>query len=298
MFDMLEAMRSAGLEVKHLNLDGEIHRVPTVSKPNSLNGWYTAINNELIVFGDWESNTKTVLSSRATPYSPEIQFKITREIELKKQEIRRKQHNAAIDAQQIYKQSLKVDKHPYLDAKGLVPYPNILCSAGKLAIPVFELSKEQARIGNLQLIDYKGHKRFLPGGRIKGFCYSYGLSNVDSCRAIYVCEGVATALSLHMNNRNIAVAAALTANNLDSVTKTIVSLFPSTQVIIAGDDDWLTEQKTGKNPGKHAAIEAAMKYNVNVSFPPFDASDKKLGLTDWNDYYLTVSGSREHVRTD
>lgn len=288
MFDMLEAIKSAGLVVKHLNLDGEIHRVPTLSKPNSLNGWYTAINNELIVFGDWESNTKTVLSSRATPYSPEAQFQITREIELRNQETKIKQNNAAIKARRIYKRSVEVHRHPYLEAKGLIPYPNILCSEGKLAIPVFELSREQATIGNLQLIDWKGRKRFLPGGKIKGLCYSYGLNNVDSCNAIYVCEGVATALSLHMNNRNIAVAAALTANNLDTVTKTIVSLFPSTQVIIAGDDDWLTEKKTGKNPGRLAANKAAEKYDVNVSFPPFSATEREQGMTDWNDYFLSL----------
>ncbi|MGR5176886.1 toprim domain-containing protein [Vibrio mediterranei] len=290
MKEFLDVMLSAGLIVKNFRSDGKIHRVPTVTKPKKRNGWYTVFANEILIFGDWESGTKTVLSAGKHGYCPEKQHWISTVIEQQKVELAKKQREAEVLANHIFRKGVPVLAHPYLDKKGLPPYPNIVVSTGRLVIPMFDLSLARPKIVNLQLIDAYGNKRFLPGGKTKGLCYSYGLTDASTCTAVYICEGVATALTLHKNSQNVAVAAALTANNLETVTGRISRRFPSANLIIAGDDDWLTEQKTGRNPGKIAANRTANKYKAMVSFPPFTLPEKEEGLTDWNDYFMKAGG--------
>ena len=55
IYSQTQAANEFGLIVEHVVQDEELHRVPTISKPKSNNGWYIAFN-ELLVMGDWQSN--------------------------------------------------------------------------------------------------------------------------------------------------------------------------------------------------------------------------------------------------
>lgn len=64
----------------------------------------------------------------------------------------------------------------------------------------------------------------------------------------------------------------MNAGNLLSVAKAVVKKWPNSEIVIAGDDDWLTENDIGFNPGKTKATEAANAIGAKVSFPPLHTS--------------------------
>jgi putative DNA primase/helicase len=105
---------------------------------------------------------------------------------------------------------------------------------------------------------------------------------------VFLCEGYATAASVYQMTQQ-PVLAAMNAHNLLPVAKLALRKWPGIEIVIAGDDDYLTEQSTGINPGKAKAYEAANLLGVKVSFPPFSPEHKKAGLTDWNDYYIAAN---------
>ncbi|MCY1441783.1 DNA primase TraC [compost metagenome] len=128
---------------------------------------------------------------------------------------------------------------------------------------------------NLQCIRPDGRKRFLPGGKVKG-CYS-SLGHIVAGEPLYICEGWATGATLFEETGD-AVACAMTASNLPIVGEHLHHRYPDAVLIIAGDDDRLTEG----NPGRTAATKAAAALGFGVMFPPFPA-DAPLALSDFND---------------
>ena len=75
-----------------------------------------------------------------------------------------------------------------------------------------------------------------------------------------------------------AVACAMNAGNLLDVGRQLQRHYPSSPLIIAGDDDRQTEG----NPGRTAANKAAAVLGCGVVMPPFP-SDAPLALSDFND---------------
>jgi len=128
---------------------------------------------------------------------------------------------------------------------------------------------------NLQRIKADGSKHFLFGGMVKG-CYS-SLGVITPGAPLYVCEGWATAATIHAET-GAAVAAAMNAGNLLAVGQRLQRQHSDAVPIVAGDDDRQTEG----NPGKTAATKAAATLGCGLVLPPWSGAEP-LTLSDFND---------------
>lgn len=278
----LQLLNENGLFVNVIIEDSEIHRVPTINKPKSLNGWYVAYPN-VLVFGDWQTGMRTSISRKCD--RPKINTKeVLAQISARNFYKEWKQEQAKRRAQLLYSQGSELK---YCDmSQGYLLYKQIRCCRSvrklndMLIVPLIDL--ETNEICNLQQIASDGQKRFLAGGKVKGLCHPIGDSNSE---LLVICEGFATATSLIACNNNWWVLAAMNANNLMPIARKVKSLFPEKAIYIAADDDYLTEKKTGVNVGLEKAREAAYEVAASLLVPPFTEQQKEAGLTDWNDYY-------------
>lgn len=141
-----------------------------------------------------------------------------------------------------------------------------------LLVPVRDTS---GTVHSLQTITAAGEKRFMAGGRVHGCYHSVGRPAV----AIVVCEGMATAHSVHAAT-GLAVAAAFSASNLAPVAQALRRKFPALPIVLAADDDHCTEG----NPGLTAARAAALAVGGLVSIPSFPAGRPRKA-TDFNDLF-------------
>lgn len=170
----------------------------------------------------------------------------------RKAETKAKQDAAAKQAQALWKAAISADPaHGYLAAKGLAPF-GIRQSGAALLVPMFDPA---FRIWNLQRIAPDGGKRFLPGGRIDGLFWPHVMHLADgrpSPGPLVIGEGFATVAAIH-EATGYAVAAAMSARNLEPVAKAMRGLFPVRQIIIAADDDCHLAENIGLGFATRAA---------------------------------------------
>jgi putative DNA primase/helicase len=290
---MLNAAVNFGLLVDYLTIDSEVHRVPTTEKPKGKNGWYQAFSDtQVILLGDWQTGNTVTWRPDNAPQIQTNQHEINKKVRAREAEREKLQLKAAHEANEFYKNAKVANTaHPYLIKKGIKPCKLLKSFSNKIIVPLVDLSTTPSRLLNVQKIAGNGEKRFLPNGRVNGLCCPVNNSNLSSnenkselLKTIYVTEGYATAVSINTST-NCPALAAMNANNLLAISSIAKRKWPNSELIIAGDDDWLTEQKTGTNIGKVKAIEAAKQVGAKVSFPPFSQEQKERGLTDWNDYF-------------
>jgi putative DNA primase/helicase len=251
--------------------DGEIHRVPSSLNKKDKAGWYVvaALDNGLIFanYGDWRIGEKSKWSSRLeSTYSAEDRFALEKHQAKVKAERKRVHAEAAQDARSMWSDAFPgADNHPYLALKQIQAHGTKIAGDDRLIVPVYI----DGEISSLQYIDAKGRKLFYPGGKTRGGYYL-----IPGAEPAVVCEGFATAATIHEATRK-AVYCAFTASNLEKVVAVVKSNHQ--RIIIAGDDDkW-----TPGNPGRTAADAAARKHGCGVLFPTF--SDESTKPTDFND---------------
>ncbi|MDY0037964.1 MAG: AAA family ATPase [Zoogloea oleivorans] len=166
--------------------------------------------------------------------------------------------------------------HPYLAKKEVNADPGIRWhpQTGDLLIP---LRMGQDILG-VQRISADGTKKVNHGGRMSGCCHI-----IQGERdTVYVCEGYATAMTVHIATGK-TVAMAVSAGNLASVGEKVAALYPTSRLVFAADND----QGGNKNPGVDAATKAVTKIGRGqVIAPPFPDGEKG----DWNDYALIHGG--------
>lgn len=265
--------------------DGTIHRfhVPG-DKSGTLNGWYTLFADGIAsgAFGSWKAGGTNTWSSREPHNNHEaeqVRQRIEQARRQREDEQRKRQLKAANVAQRWWRDARRADPdHPYLIAKCVRPH-GLRQRGDELLIPLYS----SGVLVNLQRITTNGNKRFLFGGRIKG-AYS-PLGRITPGRPLCICEGWATGATLHESG--YTVACAMNAGNLKPVALALRADYPDTEIIIAGDDDRLTEG----NPGRAAANAAAAVCGGLVTFPEWPA-DAPLDLSDFNDL---AAWSRHHA---
>jgi putative DNA primase/helicase len=103
---------------------------------------------------------------------------------------------------------------------------------------------------------------------------------------LLICEGFSTGSSLYMNTK-FPVTVAFSANNLVLVAKAIRRQYPKAEILICGDNDHATEG----NPGKQAAIKAAIACGGSWNIPDFTGLSHTPEDTDFNDIYLLQRAS-------
>lgn len=257
--------------------DGLIHRfhIPG-DKPGTLAGWYVLYLDGIAsgAFGSWKVGGSRTWNSRQPANHHEAE-QVHQRIEQARHQRelaqRQRQQAAAIYAERVWRGSSSPDAdYPYLFAKGIQPH-NTRQSGDPLLVPLY-LGDQ---LVNLQRIYPDGSKRFLSGGLVKGACAHLGI--ITSDEALYLCEGWATGATIHEHTGD-AVACAMNAGNLLEVGLRLQRQHPDAVLIVAGDDDRLTEG----NPGRTAANIAANALGCGLIFPPWSGAEP-LELSDFND---------------
>jgi putative DNA primase/helicase len=163
-------------------------------------------------------------------------------------------------------------------------------SVGALVVPMHDTN---GNVCGIQFIFPAGHERtgkeFWPTGMAMGGSFGY-IGHLRRNGVLLLTEGFATAASLAAATGQ-AVAYAFSANNLGKAAKEIRGKYKQLRILICADDDYLTEAKTGTNPGVSAAQLAASAIEladwIKPDFTGADGTDLRNGkkLTDFNDLY-------------
>ena len=134
----------------------------------------------------------------------------------------------------------------------------------------------QGQTQSLQTISPNGEKRFLRGGKMSGGLF---IVRGKDHGPLLICEGLATALSLH-EATGATVLVAFNCGNLKAVAGMARKNYPERQITICGDDDHATQG----NPGQENARAAAIAVGGKFVLPEFG---EKGGWTDFNDLHQT-----------
>lgn len=272
-----QAITAAGLEAPDHIEPGRVIKFPGHQKSGSNKAAWCFMFDDLRggVFGDYSTNMEsTWQASNSAPYTlAERQAHLAN---IKAVQAQREadtlatQQQASETALQRFNEAAPCTQHAYSTMKGVQCYGVRIDAAGALLIPMRDTA---GKLHSLQTITTDGDKRFHSGGRIKGCYHAIG----RPAGRIIVCEGYATGASLHEATGE-AVAVAFNAGGLEAVALALRAKYPALQIVLAADDDHLTDG----NPGLSKATAAAQAVGGLVAVPQFPAGrgDKD---TDFND---------------
>lgn len=266
--EQIKAALNFGLLVNTIECDGQLHRVSTQLKPKDKNGWYIAFNESpTLVMGDWQTGITETWKPNGHKQSRNERLEIKQAIKAA-EAVRAKNHAiSAQNARNIYSHAKPITEHQYLTQKGIKAPSAIRCTDNLLIIPLVDYNLAKPELINVQTINGQGFKKFTKGGRVTGLCCPIELPNNETLTRLYIAEGFSTAVSVHQIT-GYPVLAAMNANNLTPIAKIARQRWPDVEIIITGDDDYLTERKTGINTGKDKAINAASMIRAKTAFPP------------------------------
>ena len=255
--------------------DGKLKRFKWLSKKQD--GWFIGFINQkqnggtfiCAVMGSFASADEKI------EYKPDKLSHIDRVVAQERYKEARKTLDE--EAERKYQEAIKItDRYlmkgdwnkptEYTKRKGLDGLYGAVSIGDSLIIPCRDID------GNLhggQKIFANGDKRFVPGTKKKGNFFAIGPLDDRT----YLCEGYATAVSVHMaTGRSVVVA--FDANNMVNVAAILSRR--NVDLIICGDDDRFKEV----NAGREAATKAAEASLAPISYPVFESKEKG---TDWND---------------
>ena len=155
-----------------------------------------------------------------------------------------------------------------------------------LLIPIHN-SKEQ--LVSLQFISPNGKKKFKAGGKVKGCFSTIGILE----GIVFICEGYATAATIHQATGFTAIVA-FNANNLEPVVRTIKSLnIKNLKIIVAADNDYKNKINTGLEKGMECVKlhdVALIHPNCVIDKPHSDFNDLGIymGYGQLSDYLYDV----------
>lgn len=301
---MARRMELDGLGLQEIVPDGTMHRFPLPGeRGGKRSGWYVAYADGVAcgVWGSW----KTGLSEKITGLDEDLATNAPARIV---SELERTMLRQRIESMQAQREAERLAKarearewsertyaaaheagpeNAYLRRKGLTAAPGGARedSGGALLIPLYDSTGSMTGV---QRIAPDGTKRF-PLGFAKKGCFAW----LDGAQeTVLICEGYATACSLHAAT-GYAVVAALDAGNLPEVAPVIKQVLPQARIIICADNDqWTQKQGRPWNPGMEYARRAAIAVGGSVISPSF--RDLAGNPTDFND--LQVREGLDEVR--
>lgn len=273
------AIAAAGLTPPDtINADGKLHRFSSNGKPRDDSGYYTLHLDGIAAgfFGCWRAGFSQNWCAKAEGTLTQAERDVHKgriaamQVQREAEQVQRQQH--ARDAVAVILDGASPARtHEYLTAKGIKPH-GVKCDGVRLLIPMRDTA---GTVHSLQTIAPDGDKRFHYGGAITGNYFSIGKPD----GLVIVCEGFATGASIRESTGH-AVAVAFNAGNLQPVAVALHAKYPALKIIIAADDDYLTEG----NPGLTKARAAAQAVAGLVAVPDF-GSDRPGKATDFNDLH-------------
>lgn len=204
-----------------------------------------------------------------------------------KAEFDRKRALAAERAKSMWElaHDIEGDDHAYLKRKGVLAFGLRIgkWTKGQDALLV-PLRNIDGQLVSLQAIfandnpELGRDRDYLPGGQKRGSFHLVGSKPTGANAVIVVCEGYATAASIHQAT-GLSVVVAFDAGNVPTVARAMRELFGAATIIIAADND----QWTKENDGIHHARQAASSANAILAVPKFESLATKP--TDFNDLH-------------
>lgn len=271
-----DAMAYANLEPpEEIHIDGNIHRFSTKGKRGDDAGWYIFYPDNVVAgsFGCWRDgvtvNFKQDLGRELSSAEQMAVARRTAESRKRREEEQKRKHDMASETvDSIWSQRGAADgEHPYLQKKNVGAHGIRITGDGRLIIPMFNKDGE---LKSLQYIDAKGNKKYHSGGEVKGTSFRIG-SKTDT---IYVCEGYATAASVHEATGCLSIVS-FSAGNLPVIAKQVREQYGATaNIVVVGDNDEPTKAHPN-GPGQEYAKQAADAAKARLVIPPIkgDAND-------------------------
>lgn len=287
--EFLDEILAAGMAPPHFVAPGRFYRFPGAGEhPSNRAGWCLLFEDGRGgCFGDWSSGFSGTRQAKSDkPCSPCERAAFARRVEAArnqaKAECLSRQREAANRAARIWSMAAPATgNHPYLIRKGIQPY-GVRSLRKALVLPVRGIRGKLTSL--LQFITADGGKQLLSGGRKRG-CFIPVAGDWAEATRVILCEGWATGCTLAEDEPAALTLAAIDAGNLELVALAARCRWPSTELVIAGDDDRLT----AGNPGAAQARAAAIAVGALVALPPWPA-DAPEYLTDFNDLALWLTG--------
>lgn len=289
----LAALRDAGLLADSIEFDGALHRVPTSARPSSKNGVYIAYSDApaSLWWQDWASGESGTWTAKGegkltAAEKAELSRRMEEARKAREAEQARVHAEAAEKAQSFYAAATDCTEHAYLERKGVTACHGLkLHKSGSLIV---SLHNESGKIVSLQFIlpekpEDGRDKNFLTGGRKKGCFFPIGK---DADKALVICEGLATGLSLH-ECTGFPVLVAFDAGNLLPVAEVARSKYPKREIILAADND----TETDGNPGVTKATAAAVAVGGSLAIPRHEGR-----AVDWNDLHKLMGAGEVCVQ--
>ena len=233
-------LASRGYEVPmNIVADGRIQRFSTGQKTKRDDaGWYVLYLDRYCygVVGDWRSGD-------STSWYPDVKikddpdFQAYRALNAKRrdEEIRQENELVARQVQELWaKLPYASPDHPYLVRKKVPNSPVIRQKDRDLVIPIMD---EDGTLVSLEYIHEDGTKSFVYKGRTKGcWCYIPKESPLEPGDKLYLCEGYATAMSVHQAT-GAGVFVGFYCTNLAPCVKSIRKHLPDNEIIVIADND-------------------------------------------------------------
>ncbi len=266
--EFLQAVEAAGLRgLQEVVADGNLHRFHVEDdRRGTKNGWYVLYEDPPAgAFGCWKRGFQKAWSNGSgSELTVERRQDIRRQMEEERARREKEQHElhekAAAEVQAILEASSPApDDHPYLVTKNVRAH-GLYVSRGQLVVPLRDV---EGRLWSLQRIFADGRKRFLSDGRVQGCLHLLG--NPDGEEPLVVCEGYATAATIH-ETTGLPVAVAFNCGNLEPVARALRAKYPGRPILIGADDDRNTEGNPGRTKAQ-AAAAAVGGYAVVPVFP-------------------------------
>jgi len=280
--ELVTEMQSQGLLVNHLEITGEIVRVPVgelagvKADTNQKSGYYVVneVNgNYFATFGNWKTgfegkwssvNHQAMTSQQRDDLQRQLQEAKERAEETKKQ-----RHNeVAKKVKGWFDSYTNVVQHEYLTNKKVKNY-GLKQHQDSLVCGVYSTTGD---IRSLQFIDKKGQKKFVSDSEIKGNIFLIGaeIKDIPKLDRIILAEGYSTSATIYEATQ-IPVACVFSANFVMAVALQIRRL-SGARIVIALDND-------ESGVGEKKAQECVQAVNNSCLRLPSE-------IGDFNDLYL------------
>lgn len=317
--DVVDQLRAAGLVVKlplQVDLPAKKYaRCKIEGGDGERRGWYKlfTLGNDLLAgaYGIWSADDPQKFkielpkAERKRLTADEVAAMKARQAEDAKRaeaERLREIEAAAQKAGRWWRQLENAGESGYMAKKGFDArelFGARVSRQGNLVVPVQDAT---GKTWGLQVIfkiknRHGRDKDFTPPGLAKK-AHFFQIGMVQRGGVVLLCEGFATGASLRKAT-GLPVVVAFDAGNLTPVALDLWKAHrKDVRILVCADDDYLTEARHGKNPGRDAAATAALAVGGAVVWPQFPDErplDAK-GPTDFNDLHVHPGGGLQAVR--
>jgi phage/plasmid primase-like uncharacterized protein len=280
--ELITEMQSQGLLVNHLEITGEIVRVPVgelagVKADSNQKSGYYVINqvngNYFATFGNWktgfEGKWSSVNHQAMTNQQREDLQRQLQDAKKRSEEAKKQRHNeVAKKVEGWFDSYTNVIEHEYLTNKKVKNY-GLKQHQDSLVCGVYSTTGD---IRSLQFIDKKGQKKFVSDSEIKGNIFLIGaeIKDIPKLDRIILAEGYSTSATIYEATQ-IPVACVFSANFVMAVALQIRRL-SGARIVIALDND-------ESGVGEKKAQECVQAVNNSCLRLPSE-------IGDFNDLYL------------